>query len=190
MVDPTLELYKLYVEMADAISARRATANNTLLGANTAILGVAGLLLKDYFTATSGQIRSDLLNQPYMLGVAGFLCCSVWLLAIWAYARKTSAKGEVIAIIEAELNSLVKPFSTEEECLADCWYARPALVECGLPIVFQVAYVGGLYFFAVREITETHVIAAFVSACAILVIELILVLRAHKKLTRGKEGTC
>ena len=38
----SLEIYKLYVQMADNISARRQSANSFFLTVNTAIIGIVG----------------------------------------------------------------------------------------------------------------------------------------------------
>ena len=46
----SLEIYKLYVQMADNISARRQSANSFFLTVNTAIIGIVG-----YVGGTSGK---------------------------------------------------------------------------------------------------------------------------------------
>ena len=51
-----LEQYKLYVEMADRISARRQTANSFFLSVNTAIVALLGYLRTVQETSGVGQL--------------------------------------------------------------------------------------------------------------------------------------
>lgn len=144
------EQYKLYVQMADQISARRATFNNMLLVANTAIVGVAGLLAKDCMTVES---RHCMVYQcpgfagTVVCGVAGvgFLVCVLWLLGIWSYAQKTAAKGKVHNGMEAQGYVPLTPFCIEEQLLQSRWSGRPSWFEYGLPVLFQLAYGAGVW---------------------------------------------
>ncbi len=62
----SLEIYKLYVQMADNISARRQTANSFFLTVNTAIIGIAG-----YVGGSSGK-------WYWIISLAGLVICYAW----------------------------------------------------------------------------------------------------------------
>jgi hypothetical protein len=80
-----LELYKLAVEMADRISARRALANTFFLTVNT---GLAALL--------GGK------NLRWYVPVAGIVFAISWWALLQSYRRLNGAKFEVINRIERD----------------------------------------------------------------------------------------
>lgn len=121
-----LEIYKLYVEKADAISARRQTANSFFLTLNTTILGISGYLI----TSDTGA--------KLLLGVAGVLLCIFWFRLIRSYKQLNSAKFKVIHEMEKEL-----PFSPydAEWILIDSRQGRKSYlpfttIEMAVPLVF------------------------------------------------------
>jgi hypothetical protein len=81
-----LELYKLAVEMADRISARRALANTFFLTVNT---GLAALL--------GGK------NLRWYVAAAGILLALAWWWLLQSYRKLNSAKFRVINAIEPRL---------------------------------------------------------------------------------------
>lgn len=130
-----LDLYKLSVEMADRVSARRGHANQFYLTLQSTLLGVPAIfgLLAD---ATLEPIRGTL------LGVVGALTSVTWWLQLRSYRDLNNAKFTVINQIEAA-NFSVHPFSDEWKSLKEdrltSWrdrYAELGTVERVVPIVF------------------------------------------------------
>lgn len=130
-----LDLYRLAVEMADRVSARRATANTSFVGIQTAIAGALGFL-------SSQDVRPDkwLLVA---LSLVGLTACAIWYLLLRSYRDLNRAKFAVITEIEKALP--VQLFGQEWETLkADPvkrWrgrYAELGSVERFAPAVFAV----------------------------------------------------
>ena len=99
-----MDQYKLYVEMADRVSARRQTANTYFLSINTGLLGFVG------YVSTK-----ELGSQLWMLGVAGALLCYLWYRIILAYKGLNSGKFKVVHLIEKKLP--LNLFDTEWEMI-------------------------------------------------------------------------
>ena len=84
LVDKTnliFDQYKLYVEMADRISARRATTNSFYLTANSFLFVALGILMSNDLVAV----------VPIILVVGIFVSISWWLLIIY-YKNLNSSK--------------------------------------------------------------------------------------------------
>jgi len=84
--------YKLYVEMADRISARRATTNSFYLTANSFLFVAIGILMSNNLIVVT----------PMILIVGIFVSISWWLLIIY-YKNLNSCKYKVINEIEKKL---------------------------------------------------------------------------------------
>lgn len=137
-----METYKLAVEMADRLSARRATANAFFLTVNTTLVAVVGL--RDQ---TSGSVL-----LPVSVCLSGIAVAVCWWFLLRNYRRLNEAKFAVINKIEAE-HLPVKPFLDEWALLSNGGTAtgRLAKVRAGLrqlgnverivPIVFALLYV-------------------------------------------------
>jgi len=121
-----LEIYKLYVEKADAISTRRQSANSFFLTINTAILGVTG------YIGTSGN------SIKLALGLAGILLCFFWYKLILSYKQLNSGKFKVIHEIEKKLP--LAPYDAEWEAVGRGkkpeLYKPFTLVEMAVPRIF------------------------------------------------------
>jgi hypothetical protein len=90
-----LEQYKVYVEMADRISARRGLANTFFLTLNTAVFTLFGVLWKD---PPSGN--EWLLAFP----LAALICeCGAWYYLVRSYRQLNTAKFEVVGMLEERL---------------------------------------------------------------------------------------
>jgi len=101
--DPrVLDIYKLAVEMADRVSARRAVANAFFLTVNTTLVAVIGL-------STTQPDSSLRFTAVCLAGVAVSVC---WWLLLRVYRRLNSAKFAVINHIEAD-HLPVKPYTDE-----------------------------------------------------------------------------
>jgi hypothetical protein len=85
-----IEFYKLAVEMADRISARRGVANSFFLTINT---GLAALL--------GGQ------ELRWYVAAAGIALCATWWVLLKSYRDLNSAKFDVILAMEASLPAKV-----------------------------------------------------------------------------------
>lgn len=137
-VDRVFELYKLAVEMADRVSARRTGANAfflTLHGGLAAAVGILG-------QATALKVSVYLLLAP----LAGLALSAAWFLLLRSYRDLNRAKFAVITEIEAQLP--VQVFAKEWEQLkkdpVEGWrarYAEQGTVERFVPAVFAVLYV-------------------------------------------------
>jgi hypothetical protein len=135
-----LELYKLAVEMADRVSARRALANTFFLTANT---GVAALL-----GGTSPR---------WYLPAAGIALAIAWWGLLQSYRALNRAKFEVINAIEPDLP--VQLFTDEWRHLKNrdgssagsspvlkrlAGYRELGTIERIVPLVFIAIYVADL----------------------------------------------
>lgn len=126
-----LEQYKLYVEMADRISQRRATANTYFLSLNSAILGFVGYLsVKD-----TGEYN-------WMLACGGLALCLLWSRLILSYMHLNTAKFKVIHNIEKRLP--ISPYEAEWEAMEQGknpkLYRPLTHIERAVPIVFAILH--------------------------------------------------
>jgi hypothetical protein len=160
-----LELYKMAVEMADRVSARRAGANSFFLSLNTVLATVVGVV-------SSARKPPPHHNVPTFDGfgllvtvAAGVVLALVWRSLLKYYRRLNAAKWDVINQLEKSLPA--QPFSVEwkllhpDESLAkdekevtwwqagkrlQSWLRRTkhreaTLIEQVVPIVFMLIYV-------------------------------------------------
>ncbi len=99
-----LEQYKLFVEMADRVSARRQSANSFFLSVNTALIALIGYINFGSQTSTSFF---------WLIALAGIALCLMWYRLIKSYKDLNTAKFAVIHEMEAELPSA--PYDLEWE---------------------------------------------------------------------------
>ncbi|MFS0729624.1 hypothetical protein ABC270_06015 [Curtobacterium sp. 1P10AnD] len=137
-----MEAYKVAVEMADRVSARRAVANAFFLTVNTTLVAVVGL--RD--TAASSALLT------VSVCIAGIAVAACWWFLLQNYRRLNEAKFAVINKIEAEYLP-VKVFSDEWAVLGgpDAPKGRLARIKAGfkqlgtvekvVPVVFALLYV-------------------------------------------------
>jgi len=132
-----LELYKLAVEMADRISARRGTANAFFLTIQTTLVSVVGL--------SASILKSSPWWIMMAICLAGITLSISWWLQLRSYRDLNTAKFNVINSIEAGLP--VKIFSAEWDFLKrdpiPSWrkrYAELGSVERVVPFVFATIY--------------------------------------------------
>ncbi len=124
-----LEQYQLAVEMADRVSARRATANGFFLTVQTTLLALM---------AIKG------LDRDWVAG-GGLVFAATWWLLLRSYRDLSAAKWVVIQAIETQLP--VQPFTEEwgplKEDPVKWWrprYAELGFVERIVPTVFGVIF--------------------------------------------------
>lgn len=124
-----LEQYQLAVEMADRVSARRATANGFFLTVQTGLLAL--MAVKD-------------LDRDWVAG-GGVVLAVTWWLLLRSYRDLSGAKWKVIGEIEQQLP--LRPFSDEWNHLKQDpvkrWrprYAELGFAERLVPTVFAVIF--------------------------------------------------
>jgi len=133
-----MELYKLAVEMADRVSARRGTANTFFVTVNTALLAFLGL----------AELRA-----AWPVAAGGVVISVTWALLIKSYRNLNTAKFMVIN--EAEKRLPLKVFYDEWQHLKKDrpenwlpknwrawlkWYVEFTIVEMIVPLVFAALY--------------------------------------------------
>jgi hypothetical protein len=142
------ELYKLAVEMADRVSARRSLANSFFLTINTGLVALMG--------------GAD--DLKWYLPVAGLLFCVTWWALLKSYRDLNSAKFQIILGMEERLP--VRVYADEKRIYAGDpvtfklrrrvigrWIARYrelSRVERIVPVVFGAIYLTEL----VRQVIE------------------------------------
>ncbi|MFF2314054.1 hypothetical protein ACFVVJ_29070 [Streptomyces albidoflavus] len=133
-----LELYKLAVEMADRISARRGTANAFFLSVQTAFIGLVGFGFP--------KLAESPWWAPTAVALAGVTLSATWWLQLRSYRELNTAKFKGINKIEENLP--VKIFADEWEVLKSDpitgWrkrYAELGDSERVVPVVFAAAHV-------------------------------------------------
>lgn len=130
------EQYKLAVEMADRVSARRMSANAFFITVNGALATFMGFMVN-----RSGD---DNMALVFFCAVGLVLAYSWWLL-IRSYRDLNSAKWSVILDMEKQIG--YSPFGDEWQYLkkdpVKKWrkrYAELTSVEKNIPIVFACMY--------------------------------------------------
>ncbi|TKK89223.1 hypothetical protein FDA94_09775 [Herbidospora galbida] len=134
-----LEQYKLCVEMADRISARRSLTNTFFLSLNSAVVALLG--------AVGGRLGS----LPVLTLTAGLIIllgqCAAWYVIVRSYRQLNSAKFQVISVFEERLPAFAYS-RAEWVALGEGrdWrrYLPLTHVEQWVPLLFAVAYVLGL----------------------------------------------
>lgn len=120
-----LELYKLAVEMADRVSARRGLANSFFLTVNTAVLALLG----------SAHVR-------WYPAAAGIVMCITWWALLKSYRDLNRAKFEVILAMEENLPARI--YSEEWAKLSTgraAFDVRPTILKARLGRYRELGYV-------------------------------------------------
>lgn len=131
-----LEQYKLYVEMADRISARRNLANVFFLTLNTLCLTAIGFMFE----------KISLVNPKWVILFPVFgiiLLCIIWWWLLRSYRDLNTAKYKVVGHLEKKLPS--SPYwSAEWTELGKgediCKYLPLTALEKFVPIIFGLIY--------------------------------------------------
>ena len=130
------EQYKIYLEMADRISARRMLANSFFVSVNTALVAVVAMMVKERVVVNNWLI----IISPL---IAVLALCYVWYEIIRAYRQLNSGKFQVIHEIEKILP--IKPYHAEWIALRKGEdkkkYFPLSHIEKYVPILFAVIYV-------------------------------------------------
>jgi hypothetical protein len=133
-----LEQYKLYVEMADRVSARRGSANTFFLTLNTTAVTAIGVLW-------SAQLRESKWILTFLF--AGLIVeCLAWFWLLRSYRQLNSAKYAVVAVMEERLPA--SPYwSAEWVALGEgrdpTRYWPLSHIEQWIPSLFAIIYIFG-----------------------------------------------
>jgi hypothetical protein len=95
-----LDQYKLYVEMADKVSARRADSNQFYVKVLSALLAIIALAAKLPLGNSSAQIQKITNLAIIMLAL---VLCAVWYVNIESYRQLNSGKFAIIHEMEKTL---------------------------------------------------------------------------------------
>ena len=133
-----LEQYKIYVEMADRVSGRRAIANTFFLTLNTSVFTVFGV-----FWSVKPQLVSWFLIFP-LLALVGE--CAAWFYLVCSYRQLNTAKYSVIGAMEERLPA--SPYWRAEwmalgEGRDRSKYWPLTHLEKWIPVLFAAIYVAG-----------------------------------------------
>ena len=101
----SLDIYKLYVGMADKISERRQSASSFFLTLNSAIVALVG------YVNLSRDTESIASSYFGVVAIAGMVLSFLWYRLIRSYKDMNSGKFKVIHEIEKQLP--LKPYDAE-----------------------------------------------------------------------------
>ncbi len=142
VADSRLELYKLSVEMADRISARRGTANAFFLTLETLLAGLVGMVQP---SSSVGSLKVDTFGVV-VVSVVGLVLSAAWWLLLRSYRDLNEAKFSVILEMEKDLEA--HPFGDEWDYLKKDpvksfkkRYAELGVVERVVPVAFAAVYI-------------------------------------------------
>jgi len=133
------ELYKFYVELAEKVSDKRASANKYLLTVNTFIISLFSV------STNYGSFAKSL--WKYLVPISGALMCITWYVLINSYSKLNSAKFKVIH----EMEELMKyrPFKREWEFAEEGKgkaYKPISKLEPYIPLIFLILYIVAAIF--------------------------------------------
>ena len=137
-LDAVLEQYRLYIEMADRVSARRGLANSFFLPLNTGIFTLIAALGDHVAEAEPWWLVTPL--------VAVLGQCFAWFYMLRSYRLLNSAKYEVVGALEERLPA--SPFWRAEwwalgEGKDRSRYWPLSHIEQWMPVLFAAAYLSG-----------------------------------------------
>lgn len=134
------ELYKLAVEMADRVSARRTAANAFFITVQGALASLLGFALKTLDTSSTDQNLGII-----FFCIVGLVLSYTWAVLIKSYRDLNGAKYAVILKMEKQLAAA--PFGDEWDYLkkdpVSKWrkrYAELTSVEKKIPWTFAAIY--------------------------------------------------
>ncbi|MDM8565331.1 hypothetical protein QUF74_06720 [Candidatus Halobeggiatoa sp. HSG11] len=136
-----LEIYKLYIEMADRISSRRHNANSFFLTINSAIIAVLGYVQFGVYLGAKLGVESAQTNDFYLIiSILGIILCVVWYRLLRSYNQLNMIKFKVIHHIEQHLP--IAPYDAEWEaggCGENFKIYQPfTQIETKIPWIFFV----------------------------------------------------
>ncbi len=131
-----LEIYKLYVDMADKISERRQSASSFFLTLNSAIIALVG------YVNLSQEITSIASSFFWLVAVSGMVMSFLWYRLIRSYKDMNTGKFKVIHAIEKQLP--LRPYDAEWTALGKGedpkLYLKFTNIEMYVPWVFFILH--------------------------------------------------
>lgn len=95
--DHLIEQYKLYVEMADRVSTRRAQTNRFYISLLSGLLALLSIVV-------TREVFNGILSVIFVaVGILGIVLCFLWYINIRAYRQLNSGKFKVIHEMEQRL---------------------------------------------------------------------------------------
>jgi drug/metabolite transporter (DMT)-like permease len=133
-----LEQYKIYVEMADRVSARRGSTNTFFLTLNTTAVTAIGLLW-------SGHLRESKWILAFLF-VGLIIQCMAWFGLLRSYRQLNSAKYAVVGVLEERLPA--SPYWSAEWMALGAGndparYLPLSHLEQWIPSLFAIVYIFG-----------------------------------------------
>lgn len=133
-----LDQYKIYVEMADRVSARRGTTNTFFLSLNTLVVTLVA-------TGSRGSPAVPAWSLA-LATVALLLQCGSWFWLLRSYRQLSAAKYTVIGLLEERLPA--SPYVRAEwQALGrgqdPSRYAPTTRIEQWVPLSFATVYIIG-----------------------------------------------
>ena len=127
-----LEQYKLYVQSAENVSARRVASSRYLLTLNAALVALYG-------------IQSANLGQSYWMLIvpfAGIVVSGIWYMIIESHANLNSIKFDIIHKIEPHLPAKIYQYEWQlAEGGKGKTYRAVTKIERWIPILFAILHV-------------------------------------------------
>ena len=136
-----MDQYRLYVEMADRVSARRGLTNTFFLTLNSLILTAVGIFWG------SEQSPSVPAEAIWVLLAAALAQCGAWWMIVRSYRQLNGGKFKVVGLIEKRLPA--SPYSSAEwKALGEGedWrlYLPLTHVEQWVPMIFAAVYIAAV----------------------------------------------
>lgn len=155
--DHQFKILELAVEMADRVSARRATANSLFVTLHTALIAAIGLVRPRRLEDVGGTVTQRLVEDNFGLLLAaslGIVLAIAWFLLLRSYRLLNRAKFKVIDEFEEGLPEKERVFRREWQLLKKDplpvreRYTELGLVEQIVPLAFIAIYIFAIVRFA------------------------------------------
>lgn len=130
-----MEQYRVYVESADRVSARRNTANAFFLSGNTALLTLLG-------AATTVETHRIPVAVIVCVLAAALCQCLIWGIQARSYRVLSSAKWAVVAELERRLPALAYSSAEWVTALPSRRYRPLTRIERWIPALFAALHLG------------------------------------------------
>jgi hypothetical protein len=153
-----LDQYKMCVEMADRVSARRGQANTFYISLLSAILALLSLIIEKKLLSNSSTILL------LFTSILGLCLCINWYINIQSYKQLNRLKFKVINEMEEYLPfpcysrewEILKLSKESQEDGKKYQYIRLTAVEKFVPVIFSVPYFAMLLYalFVLADISK------------------------------------
>lgn len=135
-IELLVEQYKLYVEMADNVSARRTQTNSFYVTVLSGLLAVLSLVIE--------SVPSEAQNIAFgAVAVLGVILCYIWFINIRSYQQLNTGKFAVIHELEQQLpySGYAREWKFLGEGREGKKYLQLTRVEQNVPLLLAIPYV-------------------------------------------------